>query len=70
MGKHTEPSKQNTNAVFEGLMSSNHVLIIRLVIAVVVLIAALILRDSIVLRTVLLVVSAVSAGFDLSLIHI
>ncbi len=65
MGKHTEPSKQSTNAVFEGLLSSNHVLIIRLVIAVVVLIAALILRDSIVLRTVLLVVSAVSAGFDI-----
>jgi len=65
MGKHTEPSKQSTNAVFEGLLSSNYVLIIRLVIAVVVLIAALILRDSIVLRTVLLVVSAVSAGFDI-----
>lgn len=65
MGKHTEPSKQSTNAVFEGLLSSNHVLIIRLVIAVVVLIAALILRDSIVLRTVLLVVSAASAGFDI-----
>ena len=65
MGKHTEPSKQSTNAVFEGLLSSNYVLIIRLVIAVVVLIAALILRDSIVLRTVLLVVSAASAGFDI-----
>lgn len=64
MGKHTEPSKQSTNAVFEGLLSSNHVLIIRLVIAVVVLIAALILRESVVLRTVLLILSAAAAGFD------
>ena len=65
MGKHTETSRQNTNAVLEGLLSSNHVLIIRLVIAIVVLIAALILRDSMVLRMVLLILSAAAAGFDI-----